>query len=921
LIVPHNLIWDGWSFDIFLRELCAQYAAAIDGRPSSLPDLAISYPDFAEWQSEWLGSDRSAAQRRWWQAQLDGTLPILELPSDRPRPVELSLAVTHIQTRLSRDQVEALSAISGQLGGTLFTILFAAFCVLLHRLSGQNDLLVGTPVHARTRPETEDVIGLFMNMLVLRSRMNLAWTFTELLGRVRHMTLDAFGHQELPLEALDVRAPILRAFFTMEDGRQRPDRMGRLQIVPISVMPPALAADLRLAATHTTDGVSIVWTCSSELFDSATTERLLRRFETLLGDVIRDPRRRLGELDMISVEERGLLETFGQPKRATESVVSVLTQFEHQARRRSDAPAIVSGSEVIDYGQLDRRAANLSRVLQARGIHDGSRVGVFLPRSPDFVTGVLAAMKAGAIGVSLDPDHPPARIAAIVEHSGVELVLTNDALRHLIVEGAARLVSIEEAEGAESESPEPAAAAVSAGRIDTTACLLYTTHTYRLRAARLSHRTLAAVVAAVTGELGLTKDDVALAINLPSVGASIIELLAPLSVGARVVIAGGDTGSDTEELAAIIPSSAATVVIAPTSLWADLLVASARPWPRLKAICVGDLPAAATRAELVSRTAGAWIAHGFPEAGVWATLGRLSDSQPAGFLGRPLRHVPVRILESGFGEAPLGVAGELHIGVGGDFWADGETSGARGEGAPIHDGSWYRTGERARWRSDGTLELVAGRKRETYVDGVRVDLEDISSLLRRDLLVQDAAASFQAADADHRRLVAYLEPREGVAYTATELREQLRRVLPDRMVPRSFIEVETIVRTAGGGLDLESRGATGVPSGDDAPPSSAMEILLAELWKDALCVPRVSVHDNFFELGGYSLLCFQVLDRLERKTGHRVSPRLLLLDSLQQVAAQLDAIPKAGDEHQSPKASSTRGGFFRRFSRFLPGAV
>jgi acyl-CoA synthetase (AMP-forming)/AMP-acid ligase II len=536
-------------------------------------------------------------------------------------------------------------------------------------------------------------------------------------------------------------------------------------------------------------------------------------------------------------------------------------------------------------------------------------------------------MASGALWVPLDPEDPPARVSAILKHSGVELVLTSDSLRHRIAEEATPVLCTADVGSALSESNGAAAAPEPVTRIDTAACLLYSAHAHRLRAAKVSHRTLAALIASVTDGVGLTDDDVALAINPTSLDASVVELLAPLAVGAVIVIADADIGRDADELAGTIAGAAATLVIAPTSLWADLLVTTAVSWTRLKAICVGELPSDGTASALLSRTAGAWLAHGFPEAGIWSTLGRLRDSQPAALLGRPLRHVAVKILESGSGEAPVGIAGDLHVGVEVVPRADAEASDAEDGVSPrvqMSDAFWFRTGERARWRTDGTLELIAGRDRETSVAGFRVDLEDLSSVLRHELPVRDAAASFRAAGDDHRPLVAYFSPLEGVSLTTTELREQLHRVLPERLVPRSFIEVETIVRTADGALEMERPGTDLTSADDYMAPASATEILLAELWESALSVPRVSVHDNFFELGGYSLLCFQVLERLERKTGHRLSPRLLLLDSLGQVAAQLDAISDPADDRRTPKAPKTpppRAGFFRKFGRFLPGAV
>jgi amino acid adenylation domain-containing protein len=900
-IVPHNLIWDGWSFDIFLHELEACYAAFIDGRGLPLPDIPISYRDFARWQREWLAGDESTQQRAWWRTQLAGTLPVLEMPSDRPRPEEPNWTATHVQSRLSREQVDALSAVSGRSGGTLFTILFAAFCLLVHRLSGQDDVNIGTPVRARTRPETEPLLGLFMNMLVLRSHAERNLSFSEFLAQVRARTLDAFTHQELPLEALDVRAPILRAFFTMEDGRQRSKTLGNLEVRPVAVMPVAVAADFRLSVTETREGASLIWSCSSELFNPATTQRFLKCFETLLGNLTRDPHQKIDAINLIPEEERNLLRTFGNHAPSADVRACAHTLFEHQARRRPDAEALVCGPNVVTYGELDGRATALAHVLATYQIGKGSRVAVYLPRSADLVISLLAVLKIGAIWVPLDRDDPPARLTAMLKDSGAAVVLTNSALRGRLPEAWPPVVGVEEAGDVGNLERANRSLATSATLIDANACLLYTSDAHRLRSAALSHRTLAAVVQALVHALPMTERDVALAVLPPSLDASTIELLAPLAAGARLVVAHGDSALEADYLAEMLGTSGATVVAAPATLWADLLAASASPWGALTAICVGHPLTDELSTELVSRTAAAWVAHGFTEAGIWTTLHRLSASEPATVLGRPLPHARVRILDRATGDAPIGTTGELAVGL------DRTGSERGGTSLQPSDDLWYSTGEYARWRSDGLLELVRPRDREMPIDGFRIDLDDLSRVLRGLPPIKDALAAVRTRSSQRPRLVAYFAPEEDAAWTATELRRALRLLLPERMIPQSFVEVEAIPLGTDGRLALGDFTMSDAADEEDyVPPQTRTEVLLARLWTEALGLPRVGRHDNFFALGGYSLLCFQVLERIERETGRRVSPRLLLLDSLDQVAAQLDTMGQpAGD---SPAGLARRGG-------------
>jgi acyl-CoA synthetase (AMP-forming)/AMP-acid ligase II len=398
----------------------------------------------------------------------------------------------------------------------------------------------------------------------------------------------------------------------------------------------------------------------------------------------------------------------------------------------------------------------------------------------------------------------------------------------------------------------------------------------------------------------------------------VIELLAPLTVGAQVTIGEGDLTLDPESLAETATKSAATLMIAPTTVWRDMLAATERSWPALKALCVGELPHRDTTRDLMSRTASVWMAQGFREAGIWSTLQRLDGSEPPGLLGRPLPVAHVRILDRDLRDIPLGVVGDLFVGAadpvgytgtpesGDDFFV------APAEG---RQGTLYRTGERARWRGDGRLERTKRRGREVHLNGFRTNLDEISTALRLHPAMDDAAAFLQILSEGRTRLVAYIVPRSGLAYTDTDLRRWLKKGLPVRMIPRAFIEVDSLPRTPDGTIDLEHQVA-GEGADEHVAPQTAMEVMLAEVWQEALGLQRVGVHDNFFSLGGYSLLCFQVLERIERETGQRISPRFLLLDSLQQVAARLEHLSQSD---QGKLEGSRNGRVLTRAGKLLSG--
>jgi non-ribosomal peptide synthetase component F len=904
LVVPHHLIWDGWSADVFLRDLAALYAEATGVAAAPLPDLLIAYRDFARWQREWLETTDGAEQRTWWGERLAGQLPVLRMPTDRQRPEAPTLEAVHVTTTLPPVQLEALTDLGLRSGATVSAVLFAALCVVLHRASEQNDVLVGVPAHGRTRPETGDVIGSFVNMLVLRSTIDADTRFSDLLTRTRNTALEAFGHQDLPLEAADARAPVLRAFFTFDDARQRPERMGTVRVSSVVVPPPAVAADVRLAITHTRDGLNVTWTCSAELFEQSTAQRFLERLEMVLEAVLRDPDASIAGLDLIGPVERAQLQSFGAAQGSPEPGVCVHTLVERHAARAPGDEALVFGDEVIEYGTLDQQATAVARALAARGVDRGATVGVYLSRSADLVTSLLGIMKAGAVSVLLDPADPPFRSLAILEHSRAALVVTDTARRRQLPPSGLPIVCVDEAVPGPADAADDPAVPAS---LDAAACLLYACEAREVRSTPVSHGTLAALLGAVRRELSLTHEDVALAISTPSLDVLLIELLAPLSAGGCVVIADDDVARDSDRLIEAVGRSATTVMIAPTMVWTDLLATTGMTWPRLKAICFGAVPGPATQAELVGRTEAAWFAQGSADGTIWTTLRRLTDQDSGQLLGRPMDHVSLRIVDARDRLVPIGACGELQAKIE-----------HRGGPASASAAVWTTTGHQTRWRADGDIELVAGAAGRAYVDGFRIHLDDVSRAIRLHGTVEDAEAVLETS-ASPPRLVACVVPRPGAAYSVSELRRELRRTVPAAMVPQAFVEVGSIPRGADGraafavGGETRSAGSTG-----HVAPETATEQMLASLWSEALGIAQVSVHDNFFALGGYSLLCFQVLTRLERATGQRLSPRLLLVETLRQVAGQIDAGTLETGHQEAPAPRAGRRRVLPRQRRSMP---
>ncbi|MEO6238624.1 MAG: amino acid adenylation domain-containing protein [Vicinamibacterales bacterium] len=877
-ILPHNLIWDGWSFDIFLREIGLSYAAIVGGTSSTLPPLSISYGDFAEWQRRWLSGPEGEAQAAWWRRHLAGDLPVLELPADRPRPSEPTHAGGNVEMVFTRAQADSLTRLARESGATLFTAVFSIYCVLLHQLAGQDDLLVGTPVRARTRPETEDLIGPFMNMLIMRSRHDPARSFVEYLGRMRDMTLDAFSHQELPLEAMGIRPPILRAFFSLQDVRSRPVSFGGLDVRQSHVLPPTSAADVMLWMMESNTGLMAMLNYSTELFDRITMERFMMRFSQLIDQVLEEPTRQVRELDVVPERERELLRTWGGGD--PEAPASSLSErFVTQAEQSPDAPAIVADGHTVTYAALNIAVGQLAHRLLLEGVKRDDRVALLLAPSPELVTALLAVMKVGATWIMLDPSDPPVRLQAVVEQAGAGTLVT---AREVETPPALAGLAIVYVDATVADTTHDAAGAPASAE-SATAGIVYSSSAQSGRPSihALSARRLAVLIDTLCKETRMSAGDGILAVSPPSLDVAAVELLCPLTVGARLVIPTRDELDDAEALSSALVESGANVMMAPTSTWRDLVESSSVRFPGLSAICLGALPGRTLVGGLLSRGAAVWVAHGYSQAGLWMTLAKRTEKSPDNLLGRPLAGIRVSIVARDR-EVPIGADGEVYVtDVLGS--REGDSDIARRGQRP------YSTGEWGRWRSTGEIEFVRGGALQIDVDGFRVELTEIESALCQLPAIEDAAVLLQRQESGPARLMAFIVPRVGQTYSATSLRRELRESLPSRMIPRAFVERLSLPRKADGTIDrAQLEPANPSAAETSAPPTTATEIMLADIWREALGVARVGKHDNFFGLGGHSLLCFQVLTIIQRETGQRLSPRLLLLDSLQQVAAHLD---------------------------------
>jgi amino acid adenylation domain-containing protein/non-ribosomal peptide synthase protein (TIGR01720 family) len=898
VLALHHIVADGWSIGVVIRELVALYGAFRHDEASPLDQPALQYADWAAWQREYLSGDRLARQIGYWRERLAGAPPLLELPTDRPRPRHQSARGGRIRLEIPAPLTERLEELSRAHDATPFMTLLAAFSVLLSRFSGQRDLVVGTPIAGRTQVEVEGVVGLFVNTLALRVDLTGDPTFVEHLARVREVCLGAYAHQELPFEQLVEElaperslghAPIFQVMLQLDNVPEARLALPDLDVTPVATDAQTAKFDLTLALTKTRGALRGVVEYATDLFDAGTVERLAGHLATLLEDVVADPHRPVGRLRLLGDAERAeLLARNPAPVAGAPAMVHELVQ--DQARATPEATAIVDGEVRRSYAWLDQRANHLARRLRDLGARPEAHVGVLLPRSTDAVIAILATFKAGGAYTPLDAGHPAHRLAHAVADAGVELVVTTPDLRGLVPAGCG-VVALEPSPPGAPAPPDVAVAP------DNAAYLLYTSgSTGRPKGVSISHRSAVAFLRWARSAFSPDELSGVLASSSLSFDLSVFELLAPLTCGGSVILAGSLL-----ELADLRAAESVTLVNTVPSVLAAYLRQDELPASvRTVALAGEALPADLVRALAVDRVLNL---YGPTEATTYATAAVL-DRDGAPPIGTAVAGARVYVVDPELELVPPGVPGELCIagaGLARGYLGMPAATAERFLPDPFCDAPGerlYRTGDRARWRSDGQLEYLGRLDAQIKLRGHRIEPGEVEATLRAHPRVAEAAVVLDGGS----RLVAYVV---GVA-PAEELEAFLRARLPAPFVPSAFVALAALPRLVSGKLD---RRRLPEPPGrqETAPPvapRTEAERDLAAVWGQVLGRAEVGVLDNFFDLGGDSILSIQIVSRA-RQTGWRISVRDVFEH---QTVASLAAVARAiGERAPAADRAPDRG--------------
>jgi amino acid adenylation domain-containing protein/thioester reductase-like protein len=930
LLTVHHLVSDGWSVGVLVREAAALYQAFSAGRPSPLPELPVQYADFALWQRQWLQGETLQRLLAYWKRQLAGIPARLDLPADRPRPAQPSGAGAEEPLALPPELTRRLRELALSEQATLFMALLAGFQTLLLRYTGQTDLVVGTPVANRTRPELEQLIGFFVNTLALRTDLSGDPSFVELLSRVRQVAVGAFDHQELPFERLveELRperqlgvTPLLQVLFVLQNVPLPATSFGSLRFSVERVESGTAMFDLSLTLVEAPDGgLEGMWEYSTELFDRATVARLGRHFRKLLEGAAADPRQRLSELPLLDEAERQLLLVSWNHTRTDYPRDLCLHQLiEAQAARTPDAVAVAWAEERLSYRELDQRANRLAHKLRGLGVGPEVVVGICLERGPDLVVAILGVLKAGGAFLPLDPAYPADRLAFLVHDARARVLITHqEFLPALPTQEAAVLcldapapVGAANWEGqASRERERPEAGPPPDVTPDNLAYVIYTSgSTGRPKGVMIPHRN---VVNLTTGSIrltGLRPADRVLQFASITFDTAIEELFPALTIGATVVLREESTALSSAELLSLVQRQGVTVLVLPTVCWQQLtvdLTRRPRPLPpSLRLLYVGGEKAMPATSAAWQKLAGArapWInGYGPTEATVtciayqpppWAEGQEAWAELP---IGRPMANRRAYVLDDRLQPVPVGLPGELYIGgVGlarGYLGSPALTASrfvpdpfSREPGARL-----YRTGDLARWREDGDLEYLGRRDQQVKVRGFRVEPGEVEAVLLQAPRVREAAVLAWEDGPAGPRLVAYVVPdRNGSengavasAVSGEALKTHLALHLPPHMIPSAFVILDTMPRTAGDKVDRQALPAPEAArtEGPDpfVAPRTPLEETLAGILAEVLDLERVGIHDSFFDRGGHSLQAMQLVARIGEALNRTVSVRDLFL--------------------------------------------
>jgi amino acid adenylation domain-containing protein len=892
-LTTHHIAADGWSYRLLIEELAELYTAECEKRPAVLPELAIQYADYAVFQQKCLENVVFSRQIEYCTKQLAGAPELLRLPTDRPRPERQSYRGGVESLTLPPDLTAAIKKLGLEQRATLYMVLLAVFQVLLHRYSGDEDLVVGSAMAGRTQVQTQPLIGLFSNVLAMRADLSGDPSFQDFLARTRVKCLDAHANQDVPIEKVIEQLSLTRTashpavfqvLFRLQNLGAETAELGPVKLEPFEFDPGTGQFDLSLEIRERQPGLHCALNYNADLYDADTARRILGHYRTLLESVVRDVRQPVSSIEIVPARERRqLLEEWNDTATDFPSEPSIAQLIEARAEAQPNAIAVQWRDEQLTYDQLNRRADLLARRLRAEGVQRGSLVTISLERSLGLAVALLAVLKAGGAYVPLDPNYPKQRLRDVVEDTHCKLLITSSSRLAELAPLGVEMIDIDQTDRVELQMAPLATGA----RASDPAYVIYTSgSTGRPNGVVVEHRSLVNNAFNFIRLVELQPGDRVLQFNSLNFDTSAEEIFPCWLAGATLVFWPDAEAPSIAQFRAFVERERVTLLDLPTAYWHewsnDISKSDLASFSCVRTVVIGGEQALAPKLAQWHATVQGRIrlinTYGPTEATITSTAcdlvpGPVTDKVS---IGRPIANVTLYILDQSRQLVPIGVPGELFIGGAGvarGYLNRPELTAQRFIANPFReapDPRLYRTGDRARYRSDGSVEFRGRNDDQVKWRGFRIELGEIENALARHPQVRGAACLLQGENGEGADLVAYIVPHGGAPLEPAELRRFLKDSLPGYMLLSRYVFVESLPLTPNGKIDRRALLKLHLPANERAAarafvaPRNDLEAEIAAVWKDVLKVDGFGIHDNFFELGGHSLKVVQVLSRLHR---------------------------------------------------------
>ena len=898
LVTMHHVICDGISNGILMRDMLAFYEAFVLHTEPELPELPIQFADYAVWHEDWRRSEEHTAAMQFWRDTIGNDGTPLRLPHDSAAAATLPAhrvgSTGSIETLLvPQDITTRAHAFCAREGVTLNVLLFSIFNTLLARVTGRNDLTIGSPCANRTE-DTEELIGMFMNIQVMRVRLEQHSTFRDLLKQVHTWTFAAVDNQALPFEDLvhddffaGSRSLEIPIFFLYQKSFMLTQRIespaGSLQVVPLRSESPGAIFDIMFAVVdREEEGPRLQLEFNPQEYKATTIQNYLRLFVNLLDSAIATPDTAIDELNILSSSDRELaLKRWNHTAADFGAFEPIHTSFLHRAATQPHDVAVECNGQCWAYRQLADYAFTLAAQLQEHGLQSGDLVGISVGRSPQMLASTLAVLMAGGAYLPLDPRHPLERLQTILDDSAAAFILTD---RELELQTSARVLNL----NALSQSPRSFTPSVCAP--ESLAYVIYTSgSTGKPKGVAIEHGALFNLLHSMRREPGLTSADTLVAVTTLSFDIAALELFLPLLTGAKLVIATEEQVANPSSLLTLLKDSAATVLQATPGAWHSLIDAGWTDKLPLRVFCGGETLSRSLADKLLARGSEVWNLYGPTETTIWSSATRVMSGESAPRIGTPIANTQFYVLDKHHRPAPTGLDGELYIagaGLARGYWNNTELTSSRFFQNPFGPGRIYKTGDLARRHSDGSIQLLGRADFQVKVRGYRIELGEIEAVLLRHPHVREAIVvqhtlSDEPTRAGVSRLVAYVDAAEHADSTLAptlkaELESSLTRSLPDYMLPNAIVALSSMPRNTNGKIDRAALPDPFAHAGDSGlnlnpaypqdfvAPRDIIERQLAEMWQTTLGIPRISVRASFFSLGAGSLVALRMVTRMNR---------------------------------------------------------